>query len=177
MWTFKHLISRFRVDGDQITDIKTHIIVTNNHHHLRQDEEHMILTLNTRVFENTNLQDWSLLTSNILWLWSWRLDSKACKMLKGANSRTVVCITGHTLHEEVISAKSFDLVSKIRSRKLKWIGHILRMSPDRLVHKTVHHMHVTRPEPTLGQSKNTRNNSYVTSSTGDLLMDILSKFR
>ena len=65
-------------------------------------------------------------------------------MLNGACSRMVARIIGRTVHEEASSkTKSFDLLAKIRARRLKCMGHILRMDPDNMVYKVIQHLHVT----------------------------------
>ena len=62
-------------------------------------------------------------------------------MLNGANSQMLHIITGRTAHEEVTTSKcTFDLVRWIRSRRLQWVGHILRMKPDRKIKQAVYDM-------------------------------------
>ena len=61
------------------------------------------------------------------------------RKLDGTNSRMVKVMTGKSAHEETTEGtRSFDLVRAIRtrSRRMTWLGHILRMQP--------HRMHVTR---------------------------------
>ena len=49
-------------------------------------------------------------------------------MLNGANVKMLSRITGKTCHEEATEGtRSFDLVSRIRARRIKWVGHILRI--------------------------------------------------
>ena len=82
-------------------------------------------------------------------------------------------ITGKTAHEEASSAtRTFDVVAAIRARRLKWVGHILRMDSKRLVHKAVFYMHETRPRATQRSGIKTRSNAYTVHSSGDLLMDV-----
>ena len=50
------------------------------------------------------------------------------------------------------------------------------MDPESLVYKVVQYMFVTRPRATKRHGIETRNNVYVTHGTGDLLMDVPSKF-
>ena len=64
------------------------------------------------------------------------------RKLNGVNSRMVSIITGKTPHEEASDGtRSFDLVRAVRSRRLSWLGHILRMDQDRLLVKAVKHLY------------------------------------
>ena len=95
-------------------------------------------------------------------------------MINGANSRMLSHITVKTAHEEARSeTRTFDVVAAIRARRLKWVGHILRMDKQRLVHKAVQYMYETRPRATRHSTgMKTRSNSYTTHTSDDLLMDI-----
>ena len=73
--------------------------------------------------------------------------------MNGANSSMVSVITGRTVRVEANSDKTFDLVKWIRSRKLQWLGHILRMGPKRMLRQAIYEM-------------------YKTPQTGDMLMDV-----
>ena len=51
-------------------------------------------------------------------------------------------VTGKTKREEVKKAtNSFDLIAWIRARRLKWVGHILRLDNKRLIKKTLKHIY------------------------------------
>ena len=50
-------------------------------------------------------------------------------------------ITGHSQRTEATSATTtFNLVKWIRARRLKWVGHILRMDDERLIKQTLHYI-------------------------------------
>ena len=83
---------------------------------------------------------------------AWRLTTEVCAALNGANSSMVSVITNRTVREEASSGKTFDLVKWIRARKLQWLGHILRMGPDRMLKQAMYEM-------------------YKAPQTGDMLMD------
>ena len=81
------------------------------------------------------------------------MNDEVQRKINGANSRMVSVITGNTQRQEATEATcTFNLVRAIRARRLQWLGHILRMDEDRLLHKAVQHMYAHRSE-------------------GDLLMD------
>ena len=67
----------------------------------------------------------------------WDLNDKIKVMLNGANARFLSRFTGKDAHAEAsVRTRSFDLVLTIGKRRFKWLGHILRMSDQRLVKLT-----------------------------------------
>ena len=150
VWVFKYLGSRFRADGDQTCDIKVRIaIATTTADNMRNIwSSHTVpLKLKMRIYKTGVC---SRLTYGSE---AWRLDARACVMLNGANSRMVSRISNKSVHEEASRrTHTFDVVTWIRARRLQWVGHILRMDPNRMVYKAAIHIAENRSE-------------------GDLLMD------
>lgn len=69
---------------------------------------------------------------------TWTLNDKAIRCLNGSNSRMFTHITGKTIREEARpQSTSLNLVRNIRIRRYRWLGHILRTSPSRLIHHTL----------------------------------------
>ena len=68
---------------------------------------------------------------------AWRLTPKVRAALNGANASMVSIITGNTIREESTEGKLFDLVKWIRARRLQWLGHILRMPPERKIKQAI----------------------------------------
>ena len=59
-------------------------------------------------------------------------------MINGANSRMLARFTGKSIPQEARpTSTSFDLVRQIRIRRLKWLGHILRAGPKRLIYNAM----------------------------------------
>ena len=82
------------------------------------------------------------------------MQRHAFTMLNESNSRLMALITGKSAHAEAIAdARTFEIVRWVRARRLQWVGHILRIDPEHMVHETVHHVVENRED-------------------GDLLMDV-----
>ena len=150
VWAFKYLGSRFRADGDQYCDIKARIATaTSTAGKMRSiwASRSTPLPLKMRIYQT------GVCFRLVYGSECWTLDSKACAMLNGANSHMMSRITGKTIHEEASrKTRTFDVVAHIRSRRLQWVGHILRMEEGRLVHQALRYIHDHRKD-------------------GDLLMD------
>lgn len=67
---------------------------------------------------------------------AWTLKPKSLRTLNGWNSRHLHIITGRTFREEALQP-SYDLVRAIRQSRHRWLGHVLRMSPKRLIHQAI----------------------------------------
>ena len=68
---------------------------------------------------------------------AWTLDERTRATLNGANARCLSRITGRTIHEEASTrTRTFDLVAAIRRTRTRWLGHILRMGPSRMLYRT-----------------------------------------
>ena len=63
---------------------------------------------------------------------AWKLDDKAVSSLRGWNARCLSRITGRSVRDETV-APTFDIISHIIVRRLRWLGVILRMGDDRLI--------------------------------------------
>ena len=66
-------------------------------------------------------------------------------MLNGINNRLLHRMTTKTCKEETSEdTRTFDSVRWIRARRAQWIGHILRMDQNRMVHQVVKSMYGDR---------------------------------
>ena len=62
---------------------------------------------------------------------AWKLTPRVMRRLNGWNSRCVATITGRSFRKEAGRRQSFDLVSSLRVRRLRWVGHVLRKADSR----------------------------------------------
>ena len=67
---------------------------------------------------------------------SWTLSPPVLRSINGFNSRCLHHITHRSYREEAVSP-TYDLVLAVRKRRMRWLGHILRMPDNRLVKQTV----------------------------------------
>ena len=76
---------------------------------------------------------------------AWILNDETRRALNGANSKMVSAITGRTIHEEAkTEGKTYDVVAGIRAKRMKWLGQILQMDENRMLHKAVRMMYESR---------------------------------
>ena len=67
------------------------------------------------------------------------------RRLNGCNSQMLARITGRDVQTEARSAtSSFDLIKNIRTRRLKWLGQILRGDQTRILFKAIEQQHVAQ---------------------------------
>jgi len=67
---------------------------------------------------------------------AWTLKPATLRMLNGFNSRCLSQISGCSYRDEAVSP-SYNLVAAVRRRRMRWLGHILRMPDERLLPQTI----------------------------------------
>ena len=151
-WTFKYLCigSQQRADGDHMYDVRMRMGMAEQtagklrHVWAARD---VPLKLKLRIYKT------GVCSRLVYGSEAWCLTPDIRRALNGCNSRMLSHITGRTVHEEAsATTRTYDIVAAIRSVRAKWLGHILRMTPERMVHRAVQHMFHNRED-------------------GDLLMD------
>lgn len=177
----KYLGSKFRADGDQKTDIRARIAVAMSTFGKMRN---IWASRTTPVKLKIRIYSTGVCSRLTYGSEAWKLDEVVIKMLNGANSRMMARITGTSVvHEQAGVSKSFDIIAKLRARRLQRVGHILRMDPSRMVHQALKHIHETRPIPA-ARRHNINTRGYVTNpisvtpsalNGGDLLMDVPHK--
>ena len=131
----KYLGSVFAADADQMHDIKARIAQAvarcGNLRHVL-DARDLSVDLKLRLYKAAVC---SILTYGCE---TWRLTPAVMRKINGANSKMLARFTGKTIPQEArASSSTFNLVKHIRVRRLKWLGHILRAGPDRLIYQAV----------------------------------------
>jgi hypothetical protein len=75
---------------------------------------------------------------------TWTLKPSIIRKINGFNSRCLHNITGRSYREEAV-APTYDLVRAVRQRRMRWLGHILRMPAERLVKQIICHLAIGGP--------------------------------
>ena len=131
----KYLGTVFAADADQTRDVKTRIAQAFARcGKLRRvlDAQQLPVGLKLRLYKAAVC---SILTYGCE---TWRLTPSVMRKINGANSKMLARFTGKTIPQEArATSSSFNLVKHIRVRRLKWLGHILRAGPDRLIYQAV----------------------------------------
>lgn len=133
VFTFKYLGHHFQADGDHMHAIEVRMAQARSRFgDLRHIWSSKALSLGLK------LQLYSAAVCSMLVHGgeAWRLTGEVLKKVKNWNAKCLVIITGRSWREETV-APSFDLVRHLRSRRLRWLGHILRMKEGRLLRKVV----------------------------------------
>ena len=69
---------------------------------------------------------------------TWDLNPRACKMLRGANSRMLTWFTGNSIPDEARQqTTSFNIIQKLHMCRLRWVGHILRAGAQNLSYQAL----------------------------------------
>ena len=71
---------------------------------------------------------------------TWNLDVNTMRKINGANSASAMLarITGRSIATEARPVTtSFNLVKKIRERRLRWLGHIIRAGPGSTMYQAL----------------------------------------
>ena len=72
---------------------------------------------------------------------TWNLDVKTVKRINGVSSVMLSRITGNSIPHEAAEARptttSLDLIKRIRIRRHRWLGYILRLGPNSIVFQAI----------------------------------------
>ena len=127
---FKYLGSMFAADGDQEYDIKRRIaLATARMGQLRH-------VFGSDIKFSTKMMVYKTAVCSLLTYGSeaWDLDEQAQAQINGINARLMSRFTGKDAHQEASpKTRTYDLVRAIKQRRMKWLGHLLRLPEERLV--------------------------------------------
>ena len=77
---------------------------------------------------------------------AWKFTDRVVSMLKGFNARCLYKLTGRTVAQESRSP-SFDLIKTLRARRLRWVGHVLRLDNSYLSRRVLVEVSKAKPYP------------------------------
>ena len=127
-FSFCYLGSQFTADADQDRDIKKRIALARKRFSLLRHvfgSEDLTLRLKIRLYEA------AICSVLVYGCESWALNEKVMRRINGANSQMLVIITGRAIQLEARPiSSSLNLVRKLRVRRHKWLGHILRLEGE-----------------------------------------------
>ena len=96
------------------------------------DSPHITLKVKLRLYEAAVC---SLLTYGCE---TWSLDSHTIRRINGANSTMLARFTGQSIPAEARPlTTSFNLIKKIRERRFRWLGHIIRAGPSSIMYQAL----------------------------------------
>ena len=130
---FVYLGSCFQSDGDDTADVKHRMNIAqsvfSDLHHLWRDTR-LPTAMKVRIYQSAVCSSFTHACE------AWDLNKAILKTINGFNSRCLSVITKGDIHE-LARDPPLNLVLTIRKRRLRYLGHILRMEPDRLVKRTL----------------------------------------
>ncbi|CAH1265118.1 Hypp3119 [Branchiostoma lanceolatum] len=126
--TFDYLGSRMQCDGDQKADVKYRMDIAQSRfsslQHIWRDHR-LPHAMKIRLYKSSVC---STLTHSCE---AWDMTQDVTRMVNGFNSRCLHVITKKHFRDTATNP-DYNLMSAIRRRRLRYLGHILRMDPSRL---------------------------------------------
>ena len=133
VYSFEYLGSRAQCDGDDEADVRHRMAIAqsvfSSLFHIWKDH---------RLSRSMKLRLYRLAVCSTIAhaCEAWSLTTRVQQIINGFNSRCLHVITGQ--HYRVTATHPvFDLVLALRRRRLRYLGHILRMDRNRLVRRTL----------------------------------------
>jgi hypothetical protein len=131
---FTYLGSNFEADGDCEQDVKIRMaIAKSTFGKLMEIWKAPEISLKQKL----RLYSAAVISIVSFGFETWEMPQKLEDSLRGWNARCLAAITGREISQEH-RQPTFDLIAKLRARRLKWAGQILRLEPeDSLVHQVL----------------------------------------
>jgi hypothetical protein len=129
---FTYLGSNFEADGDCEQDVKIRMaIAKSTFGKLMEIWKAPEISLKQKL----RLYNAAVISIVSFGFETWEMPQKLEDSLRGWNARCLAAFTGREISQEH-RQPTFDLIAKLRARRLKWAGQILRQEPeDSLVHQ------------------------------------------
>ena len=128
-----YLGSKLQCDGDNLADVKHRMTIAQSEFSALSrfwQDRRLPLSVKLRIYKSAVC---SMLTHVCE---AWTLTVAVRKKVNGFNSRCLHMITGEP-YRDTATSPAYDLVLAIRRRRLRFLGHILRMDQSRLVRRTL----------------------------------------
>ena len=130
---FEYLGSRLQCDGDDQVDVRH-----------RMDIAQAVfgslsrLWTDHRLSRETKLRLYKLSVCSSLThcCTAWALTRQVTRMINGFNSRCLHVITGED-YRVTATTPVYDLVLAVRKRRMRYLGHVLRLPQDRIVRRSL----------------------------------------
>ena len=131
--TFDYLGCRLSGNGDDSTDMKQRMnIATDRFRNLSNIWRDNRLSVDVKI----DLYKKAICSVFAHVSEAWNMIPSIQRSVNGFNSRCLHHITGRSYRLEA-TTPSFNLVKSLQRRRLRWLGHILRMPEDRLLRRFV----------------------------------------
>ena len=135
VYSFEYLGSRLEGDGDDEADVRYRMDIAQaafaSLSHLWTDHRlSRNLKLTSRLY---NLCVCSTLTHSCE---AWNLMKAVSRILNGFNSRCLHVVTGEEYRVTAVSP-AYNLLLSVRQRRLRYLGHLLRLPHDSVVRRTL----------------------------------------
>ena len=131
--SFVYLGSKSQCDGDSKADLKHRMVIAQsafNELYKLWEDHRLPLSMKLNLYRTAVCSTFTHACE------SWDFTEEVARSVNGFNSRSLHVITKQGFRETATNPK-FNLVLEIRKRRLRYLGHVLRMDPDRLVRRTL----------------------------------------
>ena len=131
--SFVYLGSKLQCDGDDLADVKHRMAIAQSEFSALSQfwQDHRLpVSVKLRIYKTAVC---STLTHACE---AWAFTVAVCNKVNDFNSRCLHVITGET-YRDTATSPAYDLVLVIRRRRLRFLGHVLRMDQSRLVRRTL----------------------------------------
>ena len=133
VYSFVYLGNLTQCDGDDKADVKHRMNIAQARfhelHHIWKDHR-LPLSMKLSLYKSSVC---STLSDGCE---AWILTKDVCRKINGFNSRCLNVITRKPYRETAVNP-DYNLLLAIRQRRLRYLGHILRLEPSRLIRRTL----------------------------------------